>query len=42
VPLHAEIVTDSEMLEYVCSENQKDVEHLVGDTLSEHPTTRTR
>jgi len=30
VPVHAEIVTDSEMLEYVCAENQKDVEHLVG------------
>ena len=30
VPVHAEIVTDTEMLEYVCTENQKDVEHLVG------------
>ena len=30
VPVHAEIVTDTEMLEYVCSENQKDLEHLVG------------
>jgi hypothetical protein len=30
VAVHAEIVTDTEMLEYVCSENQKDVEHLVG------------
>ena len=30
VPVHAEIVTDTEMLEYVCSENQKDVGHLVG------------
>jgi hypothetical protein len=35
VPLHAEIVTDSEMLEYVCSENQKDVEHLVGKASDE-------
>ena len=30
VPVHAEIVTDTEMLEYVCNENQKDLEHLVG------------
>jgi len=30
VPVHAEIVTDAEMLEYVCAENQKDEEHLVG------------
>ena len=30
VPLHAEFVADTEMLEYVCNENQKDVEHLVG------------
>ena len=30
VPVHAEIVTDAEMLEYVCGENQKDAEHLVG------------
>jgi len=30
VPLHAEIVNDTEMLEYICNENQKDLEHLVG------------
>jgi hypothetical protein len=30
VPTHAEIVTDTDMIEYVCSENQKDLEHLVG------------
>jgi hypothetical protein len=30
VPLKAEFVADSEMLEYVCNENQKDVTHLVG------------
>jgi len=30
VPLHAAIVADTEMLEYICNENQKDVEHLVG------------
>jgi hypothetical protein len=30
VPVHAEIVTDTETIEYVCNENQKDVEHLVG------------
>ena len=30
VPLHAEFVADTEMLEYVCNENQRDVEHLVG------------
>lgn len=30
VPVHAEIVADTETLEYVCNENQKDTEHLVG------------
>jgi hypothetical protein len=30
VPVHAEFVADAEMLEYVCNENQKDVDHLVG------------
>jgi hypothetical protein len=35
VPTHAEIVTDTEMLEYVCGENQKDVEHLVGKASDE-------
>jgi hypothetical protein len=30
VPVHAEIVPDTETLEYVCNENQKDTEHLVG------------
>jgi len=30
VPVHAEFVADSEMLEYVCNENEKDVTHLVG------------
>jgi hypothetical protein len=30
VPVHAEIVTDTETIEYVCNENQKDVDHLVG------------
>jgi hypothetical protein len=30
VPVHAEIVTDTETIEYVCNENQKDAEHLVG------------
>jgi hypothetical protein len=35
VPSHAEIVTDTEMLEYVCGENQKDVAHLVGKASDE-------
>jgi len=35
VPAHAELVVDTEMLEYVCSENQKDVEHLVGKASDE-------
>ncbi|HET9832361.1 MAG TPA: hypothetical protein VFP91_11645 [Vicinamibacterales bacterium] len=35
VPLHAEFVADTEMLEYVCNENQKDVEHLVGKASDE-------
>jgi hypothetical protein len=30
VPSTAELVADTEMIEYVCSENQKDVPHLVG------------
>jgi len=30
VPVHAEIVADTDSLEYVCNENQKDTEHLVG------------
>jgi hypothetical protein len=30
VPSRGELVTDTEMLEYVCSDNQKDAEHLVG------------
>ena len=35
VPVHAEFVADTEMLEYVCNENQKDVEHLVGKASDE-------
>jgi hypothetical protein len=35
VPLHAEFVADTEMLEYVCNENQKDVDHLVGKASDE-------
>jgi hypothetical protein len=35
VPLHAEIVADTEMIEYVCNENQKDTEHLVGKASDE-------
>jgi len=35
VPLHAEFVADAEMLEYVCNENQKDIEHLVGKASDE-------
>ena len=30
VPVHAEFVADTEMLEYVCNENEKDAAHLVG------------
>jgi hypothetical protein len=30
VPVHAELVADTEMLEYVCNENEKDSAHLVG------------
>jgi hypothetical protein len=30
VPVRGELVADTEMLEYVCNENQKDVAHLVG------------
>jgi hypothetical protein len=35
VPVHAEIVTDTEMLEYVCNENEKDAAHLVGKASDE-------
>ncbi len=35
VPSKADLVTDTEMLEYVCNENQKDVEHLVGKASDE-------
>jgi hypothetical protein len=35
VPLHAELVADTEMLEYVCNENEKDVTHLVGKASDE-------
>ena len=35
VPSHGELVTDTEMLEYVCSENQKDTGHLVGKASDE-------
>lgn len=30
IGIDVELVTDTEMLEYVCNENQKDLEHLVG------------
>ena len=36
VPLHAEFVADTEGLEYVCNENQKDFEHLVGKASDEN------
>jgi hypothetical protein len=35
VPAYAELVADSEMIEYVCNENQKDVAHLVGKASDE-------
>jgi hypothetical protein len=35
VPVHAEIVADTEMLEYVCNENEKDSAHLVGKASDE-------
>ena len=35
VPLKGELVFDTEMLEYVCNENQKDAEHLVGKASDE-------
>jgi hypothetical protein len=35
VPVHAEIVADTEMLEYVCNENEKDAAHLVGKASDE-------
>jgi hypothetical protein len=35
VPVRAELVADTEMIEYICSENQKDVAHLVGKASDE-------
>jgi hypothetical protein len=35
VPVHAGLVIDTEMLESVCNENQKDVEHMVGKASDE-------
>jgi hypothetical protein len=35
VPVRGELVADTEMLEYVCNENQKDVAHLVGKASDE-------
>jgi hypothetical protein len=35
VPAYAELVADTEMIEYVCNENQKDIEHLVGKASDE-------
>ena len=35
VPVKAEIVTDTEMLEYVCNENEKDHAHVVGKASDE-------
>jgi hypothetical protein len=35
VPAHADLIVDSEMIEYVCSENQKDFDHLVGKASDE-------
>ena len=30
IAIHGDLITDREMLEYVCAENEKDREHLVG------------
>ena len=30
IAIHANLITDTEMLEFVCAENEKDVRHLVG------------
>jgi len=35
VPLKGDLVTDTEMIEYVCAENQKDFAHLVGKASDE-------
>jgi hypothetical protein len=35
IPVHAELIADTEMIEYVCNENQKDIEHLVGKASDE-------
>jgi hypothetical protein len=35
VPVRAELVADTEMIEYVCNDNQKDFAHLVGKASDE-------
>jgi hypothetical protein len=30
IPIHANLITDTEILEFVCAENEKDRQHLVG------------
>jgi hypothetical protein len=35
IDLHADLVTDTELLEYVCHENEKDYQHLVGKASDE-------
>ena len=35
IPAYAELVADTEMIEYVCNENQKDTDHLVGKASDE-------
>ena len=35
VPVHAELVADTEMLDYVCNENEKDAAHIVGKASDE-------
>jgi hypothetical protein len=37
ITIHAEIVPDTEVLEYVCAENEKDHRHLIGTVSDSKP-----
>ena len=41
ITVKAEIVPDTEILEYVCAENEKDHQRLVGTTSDSKPDART-
>jgi hypothetical protein len=42
IVIHAALITDTEILEFVCAENEKDVRHLVGKAADERTTSAFR